>query len=106
MKNAWAMNALTTTAMTAATTTSATISSAARQREEPPLSAPAPSTSASMSLVEVIGDGSAPMVEPKAGSEVPLLLDLGPLPDAIAQVVQLGSTHVAADHDLDLGHGR
>src|ERR1019366_5323021 len=37
------------------------------------------------------------------GARSPLLFDLGGLPHATAQVVELGSTHVTAGHDLDLG---
>src|SRR5690606_38722868 len=36
-------------------------------------------------------------------SSVALLLDLGRLPDPIAEVVELGATHVAARDPLDLG---
>ena len=36
-----------------------------------------------------------------AGSELPLLLDLGPLPDTVAQVVELGSADVTTGPDLD-----
>src|SRR3546814_18701822 len=38
-------------------------------------------------------------------SEVALLLDLGPLPDAVTQVVQLGPAHVAPGHPIELGPG-
>ena len=36
-----------------------------------------------------------------AGSELPLLLDLGALTDAVAEVVELGPTDVATGPDLD-----
>src|SRR5262245_61226074 len=38
-------------------------------------------------------------------SVVALLLDLRGLPDAVAQVVELGPAHVAPTHPLDLGDG-
>ena len=52
-------------------------------------------------------DWKSPVVPPisaqqaTADLELPLLLDLGPLPDPITQVVKLGPTDVAASGDLD-----
>ena len=40
------------------------------------------------------------------GTSVALLFDLGGLPDAIAQVVELGPTDIATGDDLDLGEDR
>jgi hypothetical protein len=39
-------------------------------------------------------------------SELALLADLGPLPDEVAEVVQLGAAHIAPPDDLELGDGR
>src|SRR6478672_4063322 len=41
-----------------------------------------------------------------AGPSEALLLDLGGLPDAVAEVVELRPAHVAACNDLDLGDDR
>src|SRR5699024_3043222 len=52
------------------------------------------------------GPGSRPVPVRPGAFRSALLLDLGVLTVALAQVVQLGATHVTAAQDVDLVHGR